>query len=260
MLVAKASLGWMARDLATRDAVAAGERAAREAALDAEVARSLDEAVLVIDGVRWVCWRRRPRSDAPKALREAAGRTELPPRLLELQRDLTMLRRLEEVTEQPYASLKHAGVISPEEVREADSAYGRAFKDYGIDIFALTVEDAVARIRHRSIRFQLACALDFWASKRRSANGFAGYDADWRQPLHIAKAADPDPWRVRLRDTLLAYDPLKGLNPKDKLALEGLAATANPRTVPPATLLLPATPFPTFSPGRKPSPAAQRPA
>src|SRR5262249_27971502 len=56
-------------------------------------------------------------------------------------------------------------------------------------------------IRSRSIRAQLAAALDYWACWRRRGN------ENWRALVAICRVADPDPWRNRLRDALERKDP-----------------------------------------------------
>jgi tetratricopeptide (TPR) repeat protein len=72
--------------------------------------------------------------------------------------------------------------------------YARAFANYGIDVTKLEPAEAAARIRKQAIRIELSVALDDWAAclpkgKQRQAL------------LGIVRAADPDPWRNRLRET-----------------------------------------------------------
>ncbi len=201
------SVGWVARD-----------QAARNAALDGQVQTVLEEAVLRIEQARW--------SEAQAAVERAdrllaaAGRGERPAQFAELGKDLTMARRLEDIYNQPRDDDFLTG-----DGQDAD--YARAFREYGIDLTTLSAADAAARIRGRSIRRELARALDFWSISRRYAGNQGA--PDWQQLLQIAKAADPDAWRDRLRDALTRGDAK---------ALAALAESADVATLPPETLAL----------------------
>jgi serine/threonine protein kinase/lipoprotein NlpI len=266
------SVGWMARDYAEREATLlreqgakeaaverdraakearlAGEKAAQEAALDAEATRALDEAVALIEASKWQA-ALAPVQRAHKLL-VAAGRTQLPPRLQELQRDLTMLERLENILE--AAKKKKSQHHTPEEVVLVNDEFTRAFRDFGIDVPALTALEAAGRIRARTPRLELAWALDYWSTKRKFAasseaivwalaSGLEMNEAlqlyakthnhwmkiDWKHLLEVAKAADPDPWRNRLRDAVIE---------SNGPALKALAAAAPIRQLRPGTLFL----------------------
>jgi tetratricopeptide (TPR) repeat protein len=207
VLLIAGGVGWVIRD-----------RAAREAALAEEVNRGLDEAARRIDEGKW------PEAGAAvqrtEELLVAAGRREFPPRLLQLQEDVTMARRLEDIYSQPEKHEFHTG-------QEQDAKYARAFQEYGIDLAVLTVEEAAERIWARSIRLELARGLDVWSAMRRRADNRGS--PDWKQLLKVAMVADPDPWRNQLREAL-ARD--------DRETLKGLAAAADVRHLPPATLAL----------------------
>jgi tetratricopeptide (TPR) repeat protein len=218
------SIGWAVRD-----------RVARETALDEAVDRAEEEARTLLTDSRWpeaqaVIWR-------AEALLESAGRHALPARLRELQQDVAMVQRLEDIYLQtgrnqllayPGQDMTYVHAFQDQFLTDQDQdlAYAQAFQDYGIDVAVLPVEEAAERIRERNIHAELAWALDFlWAGtrKRRRAS------PDWKHLLELAKKADPDPWRNRLRDTL-ARDDRKGL--------EALAQSADVRQLPPATLHL----------------------
>jgi serine/threonine protein kinase/Flp pilus assembly protein TadD len=201
------SVGWAVRD-----------RAARETALDREVDRTLDEAADRIGKSKW------PEAEAAvqradKLLR-AAGRTESPLRLQELQQDVAMARRLEDIYSHPSRQESYTG-------KEQDAAYAQAFRDYGIDLAGLPPAEAAERIQGQSIRADLSRALDIWSFARRRA-GSAGVP-DWKQLLEVAEAADPDDRRNQLR-AALRHD--------DRRTLEALAASADVRRLPPETLTL----------------------
>jgi tetratricopeptide (TPR) repeat protein len=207
VLVVAGGIGWVVRD-----------RAVRETALDDEVNRGLDEATRRIEEGNWP--EARTALQRTEELLTAAGRREFPPRLLELQKDVAMARRLEDIYSQPDTHAFYTG-------QEQDAKYAQAFQEYGIDLAVLPVEEAAERIRARSIRLELARALDFWSAMRRQA-GKRG-SADWKHLLEVSKAADPDLWRNRLRDALAR---------NDREDLKGMAASVDVRDLPPATLVL----------------------
>ncbi len=137
----------------------------------------------------------------------------------ELAKDLEMVRRLEE------ARLQGAADKDGHFDYEASAAaIAEAFAWYGLAVETLDAQEAGAHIRSRSIRMQMAAALDEWAYVRRALK-LQG----WVQLLAVARVADPDPWRDRLRDALA------GKGPK---ALEELATTAVGDELPPATAVL----------------------
>jgi serine/threonine protein kinase/Flp pilus assembly protein TadD len=175
-LVVAASIGWVTRD-----------RAAQAAALDERVGSALDEAVALVSNDKW--------PDASVVVERmeklllAADRQELPARLTELQRDLQMAQRLEDIFSDPEST-----------IRDRDREYGEAFREFGIDLTALTLDEAASAMQARSIRLQLARSLDSWSLVR-------GFDRSNKQPdrqqlLDIARAVDPDPWHNRLREVL----------------------------------------------------------
>jgi tetratricopeptide (TPR) repeat protein len=200
-------IGWAVRD-----------RAARDAALDEAVSRDLDEAEALLQDTKG--------ADAASALERAAkllnaaGRTDLPSRVLELRRDLTMAQRLEDIWCQPRIDDSLTGM-------DQDAEYTRAFRDYQIDVFSLPVAEAAERIRARTIRVELVRALDCWATiPWREPNRKVRY---WKQLLAVAKAADSDPWCNRLRDAV---------EQGDCKALAALAASTDIDHLPPGTLHL----------------------
>jgi serine/threonine protein kinase/Flp pilus assembly protein TadD len=194
------------------------DRARQEGMLTGEVDRSSKEAVWLIEQGKW------PEAltalEPAEKLLTAAGRSELPPQIAALRKDLAMAQHLEDLytrvaVEESYSEL------------DQDADYAKAFQTYGIDVASLSVEEAAARIRDRSIRRDLAWALDFWwiLRRRQEVTGVP----DWRQLLEIAKAADPDPFRIRVR-VALAHD--------DKKALKQVMTSADVRRLPPHSLAL----------------------
>jgi serine/threonine protein kinase/Flp pilus assembly protein TadD len=129
---------------------------------------------------------------AEELLRLGGGSAALRERAGEMVRDLEMVRRVEELRiERVFLG------SAPYGVREKVPAYAAAFRDYGIDVEALPAAEAAARIRARGVAPELAAALDDWAAD------FMGRREDgWKHLLAVARAADPDPERCRLRDAL----------------------------------------------------------
>jgi tetratricopeptide (TPR) repeat protein len=88
-----------------------------------------------------------------------------------------------------------------------DAGYAAAFRAAELDLDALGVAEATARLRRRpeATVIELVAYLDHWSGVRRLARLPA---AEWRKPLDVAQAADADDYRNRLR-ALLAADDLK---------------------------------------------------
>jgi tetratricopeptide (TPR) repeat protein len=197
--------GWVVRD-----------RAARLAMTEREVSRALGGAASFQGQSKW-----------PEAL-EAAKRAEgflaggasesLRRRVRELLNDLEMVLRLEEIWS-PQA--KH-GTEAAYDHRWADASYAEAFREYGIDVEALEPAEAARRIRTRSIRLELAAALDRWADRRQQSlqasdvvwDGWpdqpdhrpAASDASWKRLMTVARAVDPDEFRDQVRAALEQRD------------------------------------------------------
>jgi eukaryotic-like serine/threonine-protein kinase len=97
--------------------------------------------------------------------------------------------------------------------QKADAAYTDAFRAAGLDLVAPTVDPvAVGKrlaARPREITRAAAGALDAWALVRRglTSPGDAAGWAVFRNLLAVARAADPDPWRDALHDSLSRSDP-----------------------------------------------------
>ncbi|HBI45084.1 MAG TPA: hypothetical protein DDY78_19830 [Planctomycetales bacterium] len=153
--------------------------------------------------------------------------------------DLKMVDRLEQIRSQK-AVLKEDGF----DFTQAVSAYRDAFRDYGIDVTVLSVEETAGRIRARSIRVQLVAALDDWADVFQNTSTYRGNQVlmsasavGWangpvlgrKEMLGMARAADSDELRNELRDALEQGD---GQGLKEATALEEVAR------LPSSTLIL----------------------
>jgi tetratricopeptide (TPR) repeat protein len=238
------AIGWAVRDKGAREEGIERERLAREEALDQAVETTLNETGPLMEQGKW------PEAldavERADRLLAAAGRTERPPRLLELKNDLILAERLESIYRGPtwrprvrFVGSSEYGTeytfqaqpeSSEEEFfwgRQQDGEFAKAFQDFGIDIDLLGPAEAAAQIDQRSIRLALVKALDEWAPLRQRARG--DNDAGSKKLIEIARQADQDPWRNRCRDALLRHD---------REALEELADAVPIRQMPPASLCL----------------------
>ncbi len=109
---------------------------------------------------------------------------------------------------------------------KADAAYTEAFRAAGFDLVSPAL-DPVAMgkrlaARPREITRAAAGALDAWALVRRGliSPGDASGWALFQNLLAVARAADPDPWRDALHDSLSRSDPAPLLRLADAPALE----------------------------------------
>jgi tetratricopeptide (TPR) repeat protein len=155
-----------------------------------------------------------------EALLAGAGADpELGRKFSDLCRDLEMAARLEEVrAHEPGAQTGRLdwAWLGPE--------FAQAFRDYGIDVESLATAEAAERIRGRVVAEELVAALDEWAMMWwRSDKGGA------QRLLAVARAADHDPTRNRLREAL---------ERGQRAYLKELAASDEIDSFPPSTALL----------------------
>jgi serine/threonine-protein kinase len=119
--------------------------------------------------------------------------------LEEAQRDHDMLQRLEEAHHQ-WENIQDSDFLQEDPARVAilghggGPAYAAAFREYGIDVENLPAHEAASRIRQRPIHSDLTVALDGWC--------FYDPKAAADRLLKLARAADPDRQRNRVRDIL----------------------------------------------------------
>ncbi len=113
-----------------------------------------------------------------------------------------------------------------------DAAYGFAFREAGIDIAALSPEEAGARIKARpaSVTAAMAAALDDWARARWSERNDQSGSL---RLVEIARIGDPDSWRNRLRAAL--YSPKADSRLR---TLRDLASASKGDELPPVSLEL----------------------
>jgi tetratricopeptide (TPR) repeat protein len=129
------------------------------------------------------------------------GLEALRQRVEQSQRDVEMLRTLEEAYLQRAASRKGRW-----DEPGADRLYDQAFRSYDLDVTALAPQEAAERVRASAIGPRLMAALDDWSIIRDQLQQGSG--AVLRA---VADLADDDPWRRRLRGAAGQRAALEGL-------------------------------------------------
>jgi serine/threonine protein kinase/Flp pilus assembly protein TadD len=206
LAVVGGAAGWVVRDRAGhRDE---GERQAREALNEAERLQEEEKWYEALSAAK--------RAEAALA-NDLEGERARQARVLHA--DFEMALRLEK------ARLLRAGQRGDAfDSEAADHAYVTAFRLYDVNIDSDDPRWLGEQLSGRSIRLQLAAALDDWARFRRFRNV-----GNWKNLLLIARVADPDPIRNKLRD---AYEE------EDSKAAQELADRASLGEWPSATVSL----------------------
>jgi tetratricopeptide (TPR) repeat protein len=160
---------------------------------------------------------------AEELLKVGGGNAELRQRVQSALADLAMILRLDDIREMEepvrgrWEQADREGGFH--DLQNLSFLYAEAFRNYGIDVDALDVEEAAQRVRARPICVELAAALDHWAHVRLVKMVGTSDEPNWRHVVAVARAADrDDPWRNRLREHL-------GRSPEDKKILQELAAS-----------------------------------
>jgi serine/threonine protein kinase/tetratricopeptide (TPR) repeat protein len=122
---------------------------------------------------------------------------ELHQGLKQVRVDLAMVVRLEDIR------LAQSNIVKERsfDYAGADPAFGKAFRDYGIDVEALGVDEAARLVQASAIHLQLVDALDAWVLAKWKAR-----DPRWEHVLAVARRADREPVRDRLREAFLRRD------------------------------------------------------
>jgi serine/threonine-protein kinase len=153
--------------------------------------------------------------DAERARLEAA----------QAESDARMAQRLEEIR-----GINDCEDMSPERSRQF---YG-AFREYGIDVFKLDVQDAGRRIRESAISRALIDALDVWTYEAPVENRpiNVAFQEHGSRLLAVARHADADPFRSEIRDVMSA---------RIREGIRALLADPRVETASPESLMLLAT-------------------
>jgi superkiller protein 3 len=180
-----------------------GESAERRAEQRQQVLTVLDKVVNLQQQGRWP-EARAVLEQAREPVR-AAGPADLRDRLAQAERDLALVARLEDIRLKKLAYVE--GRLN---TAGTDREYARAFREAGLGTEGEAAEVVAGRLRRSAIRAVLVAAVDDWAVTT---------DRDSRRAwlLSVARRADPDPVRDRLRDPRAWRDPR---------ALEKVAAAA----------------------------------
>jgi tetratricopeptide (TPR) repeat protein len=149
-----------------------------------------------------------------------SGAPELLAEVEQAQRDLAFVVELDEIRVRKWLWIVEEGAKGGLNTHVAPSEYRKAFADRGLDLTLLKPAEAASRIAASRVKTELTAAVDDWALYEP--------DDDLRiRLLEIARRADPDPWRDRLRDPAVRSD-------RDEVAR--LAADADPATTPSTAL------------------------
>jgi tetratricopeptide (TPR) repeat protein/tRNA A-37 threonylcarbamoyl transferase component Bud32 len=135
--------------------------------------------------------------------------------------DLELLDKLENVRLEKMTAVKNGHF----DWEGADGLFGQRFRDAGLDVEALPAEEAGARIGRSTVAAELAAVLDHWALTRQRIKG--ADDPSWKTLLRVARLADPDAWRTRVREAL---------ERRDRQALLGVATLEEVFDLPTVTL------------------------
>jgi serine/threonine protein kinase/Flp pilus assembly protein TadD len=191
-LAVAGSLGWVAR-----------EGAVRRAAIARVIASALDESQ------SWQAQRRLP--EALSATRRAKGLLAgadvddaLREKVMVRLADLELLDSLENIRLEEGTAVKDGHF----DWEWADTRYTEILRNAGLDALDLPPEEAGERIRSTTVAAEIAAVLDDWLPARMKTVGRD--NPSWKQLLRVARAADPDPWRTRVREAIERED-WKGL-------------------------------------------------
>ncbi len=196
---------------------AARDRVARVAKTDSEVNKALEEASFLRgqarsgpgDPAKW--------TEATAAAKRAwalldqnAEGGELRGRVQALLTGINRERALAETAEKDRRLVERLSEIHSDfavhlDQAKMDAENVDAFRDIGVDVDALGPVEAGARIAARPDAGELLGAIDQWIFVRRLQN-----PAGARRLIAVSRAADPDPWRSRLRDALFSKDSDRG--------------------------------------------------
>jgi tetratricopeptide (TPR) repeat protein len=189
LLVATGGGVWLVRQQAERRA----EASRQEQELGQEVGTALAQAVRLRQGFHF--GQSRELLEQARQRVQATGPDDLRRRLDQARADLDLAERLD------AARLQEATVAArmpddPDRERRYAAAYGAAFARAGLGREGDDVAAVAARVRASAVRAEIVAGLDDWASVTQDPARRA-----WL--LAVARRADPDPGRDRLRQPRL---------------------------------------------------------
>jgi tetratricopeptide (TPR) repeat protein len=178
------------------------EQSRRKARVEADVALVLRDADLLGQQGKW--------TEAMDTAKRAQGLLGAGPSSAALNRlvrqrvsDLTLATYVDSISTDRLVRLadRDWSTLSDPEI---DARYARAFANAGIDMHSLSVERAADLIGRSPVRAELAAALDHWTTVRQATSGKD--DPFWKKLQAVATAVDPDPFRVKLRQSWAEFN------------------------------------------------------
>ncbi len=137
------------------------------------------------------------------------------------QRLGTFLERLEDI------QLNRGGGNDDDVAERRDQEYQQAFAAYDVSVFEGEENSVAAQLRATGHSLPVALALDEWARIKLNRFGFG--TPEFGRLIRMAKEVDPDPWRLKLRNAVLA---------DDRRALESIASAEETHSWPPETVVM----------------------
>jgi hypothetical protein len=176
--------GWVIRD-----------RSARGQRLAAQVELILDDVERLEREQNWpAALATSERAEAALAGGDAGD--AIRQRVRYVRRDLAFVAKLDRIRQDSSLVLPDAAQ-NRSLVKGVAEDYGRAFREYGVDVETLPADEAVARLQARpALVVPVAASLDDWVDALR----FQGKPpSNWNGLLQVARGIDGDPLRNRLR-------------------------------------------------------------
>jgi tetratricopeptide (TPR) repeat protein len=191
-LVASGGIGWVANDRATRAQRTTDEisTALKESA-DRQQRGRVPEALAAA---------RRAKGALAGGHADAALRRQVEARV----DDLELLTRLVEARLEVATREDNHFDRAP-----VDRRYREVFREFSLELDNGSADEVGKRIRDTSVALELAALLDDWAMWCRWLG--SQDEARWKRLLEVARAADPDAGRTRLRDALAMENPVEAV-------------------------------------------------
>jgi hypothetical protein len=169
----------------------ARDREARQARLTGQVDLILEDVERLELEEKWLeALAAAERAEAVLAGGEAGDAVRQ--RVGEVRRDLAFIARLDRIRQERAVSIDGKFNFAG-----AARDYALAFRDYGVDVEALPVAGAVARLQAKpALAAPIAAALDEWMNARWLLRED---EPSWKPLMAVARGLDPDPLRDRLR-------------------------------------------------------------
>ncbi len=203
-------VGWAMRDRAARDEQEVREFAARQAKVSGQLQLILDEVARLAQAEKWSESLLSARRAQPLLAGDEVA-ADIRERVRKTLAELEFVQRLDDIRAEGGSVW---GDPPPDQMAVADRNYAHAFREFGVDLDALPLDEAVDRIKScRSILPAVKTAIDDWVAVRNlSKDG-----TEFRRLVAVIDVVDPDRWRQSLRSALAS---------KDWAAVHRLAASA----------------------------------